>query len=128
MIDPFEEARAVELDERLRTERRGHFPAAELLRAATADGHAALGWPEAGRIEPGALADLVTVSLDSVRLAGAQPETLLESVLFAASPRTCARCSWAAGASSRTARHATLDVPAELRAAIGAVLPRAVRR
>ena len=69
VIDPFEEARAVELDERLRTERRGHFTAAELLRAAT--NHAAIGWPEAGRIEPGALADLVTVSLDSVRLAGA---------------------------------------------------------
>ena len=36
VIDLFEEARAVELDERLRTERRGHFAAAELLRAATA--------------------------------------------------------------------------------------------
>ena len=35
VIDLFEEARAVELDERLRTERRGHFAAAELLRAAT---------------------------------------------------------------------------------------------
>ena len=82
MIDLFEEARAVELDERLRTERRGHFSAAELLRAAT--NHAAIGWPEAGRIEPGAPADLVTVSLDSVRLAGAEPDTLLESAVFAA--------------------------------------------
>ena len=83
VIDLFEEARAVELDERLRTERRGHFTAAELLRAAT--NHAALGWPEAGRIEPGAPADLVTVSLDSVRLAGAEPDTLLETAVFAAS-------------------------------------------
>ena len=29
-----------------------------------------LGWPEAGRIEPGALCDLVAVDLDGVRLAG----------------------------------------------------------
>jgi cytosine/adenosine deaminase-related metal-dependent hydrolase len=82
VIDLFEEARAVELDERLRTERRGHFGAAELLRAAT--NHDAIGWPEAGAIREGALADLVTVSLDSVRLAGAQPDTLLESAVFAA--------------------------------------------
>jgi formiminoglutamate deiminase len=84
VIDLFEEARAIELDERLASERRGHWRAAELLRAATADGHAALGWPEAGRLAEGALADLVTVGLDSVRLAGARPDTLLESVLFAA--------------------------------------------
>ncbi|MCT9929656.1 formimidoylglutamate deiminase [Planotetraspora sp. A-T 1434] len=70
VIDLFEEARAMELDERLRTRRRGHWTAADLLRAATADGHASLGWPEAGRLEVGALADLVTVSLDSVRTAG----------------------------------------------------------
>ena len=34
------------------------------------DGHAALGWPEAGRLETGALADFTTVALDSVRTAG----------------------------------------------------------
>jgi formiminoglutamate deiminase len=84
VIDLFEEARAMELDERLRTERRGHWTAAELMAAATADGHAALGWPDAGRLAEGCLADLVTVSLDSVRLAGAQPATMLESVVFAA--------------------------------------------
>ena len=61
VIDVFEEARAVELDERLETGVRGGHSAGELLRAATADGCAAIGWPEAGRIEPQALADLVTV-------------------------------------------------------------------
>lgn len=70
VVDLFEEARAVELDERLRSEQRGHFSAAELLGAATAGGHAALGWPDAGTIAPGARADLVTVRLDSVRTAG----------------------------------------------------------
>jgi formiminoglutamate deiminase len=82
VIDLFEEARAVELDLRLKTERRGHFSARALLRGAT--NHASLGWPEAGRIEPGALADLVTVGLDSVRLETAEPATLLESIVFAA--------------------------------------------
>ena len=83
VIDLFEEARAVELDTRLATETRGHFAAAELLRGATA--HGALGWPEAGRLEAGAIADLVTVGLESVRLAGVQRSTLLESLVFAAS-------------------------------------------
>jgi formiminoglutamate deiminase len=73
VIDLFEEARAVELDERLRTERRGHFTAAELLRAATAAGHTSLGWSDAGTLTPGARADLVTVRLDTVRNAGVAP-------------------------------------------------------
>ena len=84
VIDLFEEARAVELDERLASGERGRHGAAGLLRAASADGHASLGWPDAGRIEPGARADLVTVSLDGVRLAGTGPENALDSVVFAA--------------------------------------------
>jgi len=83
IIDLFEEARAVELNLRLKTERRGHFTAHALLRGAT--NHASLGWDDAGRIEPGALADLVTVGLDSPRLETAEPDTLLESIVFAAS-------------------------------------------
>lgn len=70
VIDLFEEARAVELDERLATWQRGHFDVRELLTMATAEGHRALGWPEAGRIAVGAPADLVTIRLDSVRTAG----------------------------------------------------------
>ena len=85
VVDIFEEARGMELDERLRTERRGHWSAADLLRAATSDGHAVLGWSEAGRLQAGGLADFVTVALDSVRLSGWAPATLLESVVFAAS-------------------------------------------
>jgi formiminoglutamate deiminase len=69
VIDLFEEARAVELDERLATERRGHHRPVDLLRAATRDGMRSLGW-DAGAIEPGRLADLVAVRLDSPRLAG----------------------------------------------------------
>ena len=87
VIDMFEEARAVELDERLASGERGHHTTAALIRAASEDGHACLGWPDAGRIEPGARADLVTVSLDSVRLAGWDPEHALDSVVFAGSAR-----------------------------------------
>ncbi|CDR09285.1 formimidoylglutamate deiminase [Streptomyces iranensis] len=85
VIDILEEARAMELDERLRTRARGHWTAAQLLRAATADGHAALGWgAEAGRIEVGALADLTTIALDSVRTAGPPPRLGAETAVFAA--------------------------------------------
>ncbi|GAA3119526.1 formimidoylglutamate deiminase [Streptomyces echinatus] len=84
VIDLLEEARAMELNERLRTRTRGHWTAAALLRAATADGHAALGWDEAGTIEPGALADLTTIALDSVRTAGPLPRLGAETAVFAA--------------------------------------------
>ncbi|MFI5821519.1 formimidoylglutamate deiminase [Streptomyces rishiriensis] len=85
VIDLLEEARAMELDERLRTRTRGHWTAAALLRAASADGHAALGWHEAGAIEEGGLADLTTVALDSVRTAGPLPRLGAETAVFAAS-------------------------------------------
>ncbi|MBJ6638982.1 formimidoylglutamate deiminase [Streptomyces sp. DHE7-1] len=84
VIDLFEEARAMELNERLRTRTRGHWTAAALLRAATADGHAALGWQDAGAIEAGALADLTTIALDSVRTAGPLPRLGAETAVFAA--------------------------------------------
>ncbi|MER6542403.1 formimidoylglutamate deiminase [Streptomyces sp. NPDC001250] len=84
VIDLLEEARAMELNERLRTRTRGHWTAAALLRAATADGHAALGWDQAGTLEPGALADFTTVALDSVRTAGPLPRLGAETAVFAA--------------------------------------------
>jgi len=73
VIDLFEEARGVELDERLVTGRRGRHAAADLLAAATEAGHACLSWRDAGRIEPGAYADLVTIALDTPRTAGCPP-------------------------------------------------------
>jgi formiminoglutamate deiminase len=77
VIDIIEEARALEVDERLASQRRGHFPQEELLRAATAAGHRCLGWDDAGSIAVGQRADLVTLSLDSVRTAGVQPSGIL---------------------------------------------------
>ena len=70
VVDLFEEMRAVELDERLATHQRGHWAAAELLAAATHDGHRSLGYDDAGRIVVGARADLVTLGTTSIRTAG----------------------------------------------------------
>ena len=70
VVDLFEEMRAVELDERLASRERGHWSAAELLTAATVDGHRSLGVADAGRIEAGARADLVTLDTSSPRTAG----------------------------------------------------------
>ncbi|MFF1442869.1 formimidoylglutamate deiminase [Streptomyces sp. NPDC058295] len=84
VIDLLEEARAMELNERLRTRTRGHWTAAALLRAASADGHAALGNPDAGTLETGAAADFTTIALDSVRTAGPVPRLGAETAVFAA--------------------------------------------
>ncbi|MHB9851662.1 formimidoylglutamate deiminase [Streptomyces krungchingensis] len=84
VIDLLEEARAMELNERLRTRTRGHWTAAALLRAASADGHAALGWDDAGVLEAGAPADFTTIALDTVRTAGPLPRLGAETAVFAA--------------------------------------------
>ena len=121
VIDPFEEARAVELDERLASGERGiHSPAA-LLRAATEAGHACLGWDDAGRIAPGARADLVAVALDSVRLAGTRPRDALAAVLFAASATDVRHVIVDGGAVVRDGRHVSIDVPRELEESIAGV-------
>jgi formiminoglutamate deiminase len=83
VVDLFEEARAVELDERLVSGRRGHHDPAGLLAAATGAGMDALGW-DAGHLAPGRLADLVTVGLGSVRLAGISPAEAVDQLVFAA--------------------------------------------
>jgi formiminoglutamate deiminase len=121
VIDLFEEARAVELDERLGTGERGRNPAPELMRAATEAGHACLGWPDAGRIEAGALADLVTVGLDSPRLAGTEAPSAVESLVFAATAADVRHVVAGGRPIVRDGAHVDLDVASELEAAIQAV-------
>jgi formiminoglutamate deiminase len=122
-IDLFEEARAVELDERLVSNQRGGHGPVELLRAATAVGAECLGWPSGGRIETGALADLVVVGLDSPRLAGTSAQDALGAVVFAASQadvrHVMANGRWIV----RDGAHATLDVRRELADAVAALAP-----
>ena len=60
VVDPFEELRGLEMDERLSTRERGHWSAAELLSIATAGRRIAVGEP----------ADLVTIDTRSIRTAG----------------------------------------------------------
>jgi formiminoglutamate deiminase len=118
VIDLFEEARAVELDERLASGERGRHGAVELLRAATFAGYRCLGWPEGGRIEAGALADLTTVSLESVRTAGTPAECALEGVVFAATAGDVSDVMSGGRWIVREGRHLTIDVAAELKAAL----------
>jgi formiminoglutamate deiminase len=118
VIDLFEEARAVELDERLAGGERGRHGASDLLRAASEDGHACLGWPDAGRIEPGARADFVTVSLDGVRLAGTETEHAVEAVVFAASASDVRQVLVDGREVVVDGRHATIDVAQELHEAV----------
>lgn len=82
VIDLFEEARGVELDERLARRERGLFAADDLLTAATANGHRALGFHDAGRLSVGQRADLVAVDLGSIRTAGGPASA--ETAVFAA--------------------------------------------
>jgi formiminoglutamate deiminase len=77
MVDMLAEGRGLEMHERLRSGQRGRFTVPELLEALAPSGHMALGWPEAGHIQVGALCDLVSIRLDTLRTAGALPEQVL---------------------------------------------------
>ncbi len=121
VIDLFEEARAVELDERLATQRRGHHPAPVLLGAATDAGHRCLGWADAGRLAVGHTADLVSLRLDTVRTAGAPAEALLETAVFAATAADVHHVVVGGDVVVRDGRHARIDVAAALAAAVNEV-------
>jgi formiminoglutamate deiminase len=118
VIDLFEEARAIELDERLATGVRGAHRADALLQAATAGGYAALGWHDGGRLEPGALADLTTVSLDSVRMAGTSHAHAPASAVFAATAADVRHVMVGGRWIVRDGEHAAFDVAGELRKAL----------
>lgn len=81
VVDLLEEARALEMHERLDSLQRGRFRPDQLLAAAT--NHASLGWDDAGRLEVGARADLVALRLDSPRTAGSAPDQVLLSATAA---------------------------------------------
>jgi formiminoglutamate deiminase len=108
IIDPFEEIRGLEMNERLASETRGHFPAASLVAAAA--NHAALGWHDAGSLAPGRRADLVAVALDSVRTAGARPE----QAIFAATGADVTHVISGGRRIVADGRHTLVDVPREL--------------
>lgn len=114
MIDPFEEMRAVELNERLSGGRRGVFSRGDLIGLGSGGGYRQLGWADGGRIEPGAPADLVTVALDSTRMAGTARLDLTGSLVYAASPGDVDRVIVGGRTIVREGRHQEIDVTGEL--------------
>jgi formiminoglutamate deiminase len=112
IVDMFEEARAVEMHERLVSEERGRFTASELMDAMTR--HDSLGWADAGRIEVGARADLVTVGLGTPRTAGIDPS----GVVYAATGADITDVIADGRRIVAGGRHLRIDAGAELRAAI----------
>jgi len=118
VIDLFEEARAVELDQRLVTNVRGHHRPAELLSMATGNGHRSLGWPDGGDLCVGAPADLTTVALDSTRLAGLDPSSTAAGAVFAASAADVHHVVIGGEVVVRDRAHVSIDVTAELEASI----------
>ncbi len=123
VIDLLEEARAIELDERLASGERGAHRPATLLQAATAGGYASLGWPEGGRLEAGALADLTVIGLDGVRLAGISAAHALDAAVFAATAADVRHVMVGGRWVVRDGAHVSLDVATELSAAVAAVAP-----
>ncbi|MEU4239740.1 formimidoylglutamate deiminase [Actinoplanes sp. NPDC026619] len=113
VIDMLEEARALEMNERLAVRRRGRFTPAELLTAATA--HASIGWPDAGEIAVGKRADLVCISLDSVRTAGADPA----AAILAATAADITHVIADGRPIVTDGRHTSIDVPRALAEALG---------
>ncbi len=121
VIDPFEELRGIEMDERLRSMKRGNHAATDLLTMGSANGYHSLGWDNGGIIAVGALADLVTVGLESVRLAGLTVGSLLDAVVFSATSEDVSNVIIAGRTVVSAGVHTTLDVASELRRAIAAV-------
>lgn len=119
VIDPFEEMRALELNARLGCGRRGIFSAVQLLEASTSAGYAAIGDLAGGRLEVGAPADFVTLSLDGLALAGISEEFLLDGAVFAACSRDVTDVVVEGRPIVASGAHLLIDdVPAALRKAI----------
>ncbi len=82
VVDPFEESRSVETNQRLVREARGLIGPLDLLDAGSAGGARSLLLPASG-LSPGGLCDLVEISTSSPRLAGADPSSLSPEELAA---------------------------------------------
>lgn len=75
-IDPFEEIRRLDGNQRLIAHRRDLFTPAELMTAMSADGQRACGWGDAGALAVGRLADFIVLDPDSPRTAGSRPDSI----------------------------------------------------
>lgn len=121
VIDPFEEVRAIEMDERLGSRRRGTFTGEELLATMTTGGASALGLPDAGLVV-GAPADFIEVDMSSVRMAGHDPDALVDALVYAAAPADVRTVVVAGVARVSGGAHASIDTASELDRAIRQVV------
>jgi len=97
-IDLLADARLIDYQLRQQRRRRDGVapdPASPLFHAATAAGARALGAPS-GALEVGRPADFFTVNLFDPSIAGTDPQTLLESIVFSLGPRAV-REVWVGG-------------------------------
>lgn len=103
VVDLFEEVRAFDLDERLATGRRGVHKPSDLLAAATGE------------------VDRCAIDLDSVRLAGFDPEDPVPMIVAAATAADVTDVEIDGRLVVRDRTHVSIDVAAELRASIAAL-------
>ena len=113
IVDPFEEARAIEMDERLGSRRRGTFTGAELLAAMTVGGSAALGLPSLG-LTVGSPADFIEVDTSSVRLAGHDDAEMVDAVVYAATSSDVRTVVVDGVEQVQAGTHRSIDAAAEL--------------
>lgn len=85
VIDLFEEARSLEMNDRLRLERRGVHAPADLLTSATMTGLSALGWGTHEALGVGSPADFVAISFSHTSTIGLDPSDGPGALLFTAS-------------------------------------------
>ena len=121
VIDPFEETRAIELDERLGSRRRGTFTGEELLAVMTTGGSSALGLPTVG-LAVGGPADFIEVDTASVRMAGHDPAALVDALVYAAAPGDVRTVVVAGVERVSGGAHVQLDTAVELDRAIRQVV------
>jgi formiminoglutamate deiminase len=116
VIDLIEEARALEMHERLASGERGRIPVPDLIHALTVAGHRSLGWEDAGAIAVGQRADLVCIGLGSVRTAG----SAADQALLAATAADVQAVICDGRMIVRDGRHRLGDIGCDLQAAIRA--------
>lgn len=119
VIDILEEARLVELHERLASGQRGQHAGSDLLATATTFGMDSLGW-SAGKLQEGLLADFTTVRLDSARSAGIDDP--VSALMYSAGGEDVTDVIVGGRQVVRAGKHLLIDnVAAELAAAISAL-------
>ena len=127
-LDLFEELKHATILHRGARENAAAVLAAQTLLVATAGGAAAIGFPDSGRLEPGALADVVSVDLSGTAAAPLPPESLVSHLVYGASGRDVRNVFVGGRQLYAEGEHLTLDadaVRARARAARERLVPRA---